>query len=61
MVYSCYLAIDLMSSVVTNGLRDQGSIAARVIPKTQHYKVRVKWSKPGNGVAPSPTHQFSGC
>ena len=22
---------------------------------TQHYKVRVKWSNPGKGVAPSPT------
>ena len=23
---------------------------------TQHYKVRVYWSNPMNGVAPSPTH-----
>ena len=45
----------------TNGRGDLGSIPSRVIPKTQkmildatllntqHYKVRVKWSNPGNG------------
>ena len=52
-----------------NGPGDLGSIPGRVIPKTQkmvldaslfntqHYKVRikVKWSNPGKGVAPSPT------
>ena len=54
-----------MSRVFTNGPGDWGSILHRVIPKTQkmvldatllntqHYKVRVKWSNPGNGVAPS--------
>ena len=55
--------------VFANGPVDLGSIPGRVIPKTlkmvldttllntQHYKVlfKVKWSNPGNGVAPSPT------
>ena len=53
-----------------NGPGDRCSIPGRVIPKTkkmvfdapllntQHDKVRVKWSNPGNGVAPSPTLQF---
>ena len=58
-----------MSRVFTSGPGDQGSIPSQVIPKTQkmildatllstqYYKVRikVKWSNPGNGVAPSPT------
>ena len=47
-------AIDLMSTVFTNGPGDHGSIPGRVIPKTQkmvfdvawlstqHYKVRIK-------------------
>ena len=47
-------AIDQMSRVFANGLRDRGSILGRVIPKTpkmeldaalpntQHYKVRIK-------------------
>ena len=60
-----------MSSVFANGPGDRGSIPGRVIPKTrkmvlnaallntQHYKVRVKWSNPRNGVAPSPTPQCS--
>ena len=62
-------AIGLMSRVFTNGLGDQGSIPGRVIPKTQkmvldstldntkHYKVKikVKWSNPVKGAAPSPT------
>ena len=55
-----------MSRVFTNGSGDQGSIPGRFIPKTQkmvfdaallntqYYKVRVKWSNPGNGVVPSP-------
>ena len=61
--------IGLVGSVFANGPRDLGSIPGRVIPKirkmvldpsqlnTQHYKVRikVKWSNPGKGVAPSPT------
>ena len=46
---------------------DWGSIPGRIIPKTQkiifdaalvisqHYKVRIKWSNPWNGVAPSST------
>ena len=52
-----------MVRVFTNGLGDWGSIPSRVIPKTekmvlillntQHYKVRVKWSTSGKGVAPS--------
>ena len=53
-------------------MEDRGSIQGRVISKTlkkmvldatlfntQHYKVsRVKWSNPGNGVAPSPTSWY---
>ena len=54
-----------MSRAFTNGPGDRGSIPGRVIPmtqkmlldatllNTQHYKVRVKWSNPENGVAPS--------
>ena len=59
----------LMSRVFVNGPADLGSISWRVIPKTQkcylmlpclahspiRLKSRVKWSNPGNGVAPSPT------
>ena len=53
-----------MNSVFTNGPGDPGLIPGRVIPKsqkivlnvtlrsTQHYEVKVKWSNPGNGVAP---------
>ena len=58
-----------MSRVFANGPGDRGSIAGRVIPKTQkivldatllntqQYKARikVKWSNPGNRVAPSST------
>ena len=58
-----------MSRVFANGPADLGSIPGRVIPKTlkmvldtsflntQQYKVciKVKWSNPGKGVAPSPT------
>ena len=54
-------AIGLMSRVLANDPKDQGSILGRVIPKTpkmvldatllntQHYKVRIKvmWSNPG--------------
>ena len=59
--------IGKMVRVFANGLGDLSSIPGRVIPKTQkmvldasllytqHYKVRVKWSNPGKGVAPSPT------
>ena len=62
-----------MVRVFANGPGDLGSIPGRDIPKTQkmehdasllntqHYKVRikVKWSNPGKGVAPSPTPQCS--
>ena len=53
-LYICDQAIGLMSRVFANGLRDQGSIPGRVIPKTlkmvldaallnsQHYKTRIK-------------------
>ena len=56
-----------MVRVFTNGTGDQSSIPGQVILKTQkivldpsllntqQYKVRVKWSNPGNGVASSPT------
>ena len=61
-------AIGRMSRVLANGPRDWDSIPGRVIPKTQkmvldaallntqHYNVtiRVKWSNPENGVAPTP-------
>ena len=54
-----------MVTVFANGPRDPGSIPGRVIPKTQkmvhdatllitqHYKVRVKWSSPREGVTSS--------
>ena len=62
-----------MGKVFANGPGDLGSIPGRVIPKTlkmvldtsllntQQYKVRikVKWSNPGKGVAPSPTPRCS--
>ena len=55
--------------VFANGPGDLGSIPGRVIPKTLkmvldtpcltlsiiRYGSKVKWSNPGNGVAPSPT------
>ena len=58
-----------MVSVFANGPGERGSIPDRVKPlpknqkmvlyaallNTQHYKERVKWRSPGNGVAPSPT------
>ena len=59
--------IGLAVRVFANGPRDLGSIPGRVIPKTQkmvlgasllntqHYKVWVKRSNPGKGVAPFPT------
>ena len=67
--------IGLMVRVFANGPGDLGSIPGRVIPKTQkmvldvtllntqRYKVRikVKWSNPGKGVAPSPTPWCSSC
>ena len=55
----------LMSRVFANGPGDRGSIPGWVISKTQkmvldaallntqHYKVRLKWSNPVNGVVPS--------
>ena len=56
-----------------NGPGNRGSTPGRVIPKTQkwylmppcftlsitRYRSRVKWSNPGNVVAPSPTPQCS--
>ena len=57
-------AIGLISRVFTSDLEDRGSTPGRVIPNTQkmvidatllntqNYKVRVKWSNPGNGVTP---------
>ena len=57
--------------VFANGPGDLGSVPGRVIPKTQkmvldtsllntqHYKVRIKWSDPGEGVAPSLTPRCS--
>ena len=52
---------------------DQCSIPGPVIPKTQkmvldsallntqHYKVRMKWGNPGNGVTTSPTSRCCSC
>ena len=61
-----------MVRVFANGPGDLGSIPGRVIPKTQkvvldailtlsiiRYVSRIKWSNPGNGVAPSPTPRCS--
>ena len=68
------LAIGIMVSVFANGQEDPGSIPGRVIPKTQkmaldaallktlstiRYGSRVKWSNPGNGIAPFPTPRCS--
>ena len=62
----CVFFISLAVRVFANGPGDLGSIAGRVIPNTfkmvldtslldtQHYKVRIKGSNPGKGVAPSP-------
>ena len=62
--------IGLVVRVFANGQEDLGSIPGRVIPKTQkmvldarrhqvlsiiRYGSRVKWSNPGEGVAPSLT------
>ena len=59
--------IKLMSKVLATCPGDQGSIPDRVTPKTQkmlhgtaslsimRYWSRVKWSNPGNGIAPSLT------
>ena len=56
-----------MGRVFANGPGDLGSIPGRVIPKTFKmvldisllsnisYVSRVKWSNPGNGIAPYPT------
>ena len=66
--------ISQMSRVFANCVGDRGSIPGRVIPNTQkwylrppyltlsiiRYGSRVKWSNPGNGVAPSPTPQGGG-
>ena len=68
-----YRTIGLAVSVFANRPGDLGSIPGRVIPKTQkwylmppcltlsiiRYGSRVKWSNPGKGVAPSPTHWCS--
>ena len=65
--------IGLVGKVITNGPGDLGSILGRVIPKTFkwylilpcltfsniRYVSRVKWSSPGERVAPSPTPRFS--
>ena len=60
-----------MNRVFANGPGDRSSFPCRVIPKTQkvvfdaallntqHYKVRVKWTNPGNGVAPFPIPRYS--
>ena len=68
-----YPAFGKMVRGFANGTRDRGSIPGWVIPKTQkwylmppcltlsiiRYVSRVKWSHPGNGVAPSPTPRCS--
>ena len=64
-----YRLIGLVGRVFANGPGIWGSTPGRVIPKTLkmvlippcltlsmiRYVSRVKWSNPGNGVAPSPT------
>ena len=69
--FSLFHYIYRMYLYLFSGRGDRGSIPSRVIPKaqkmvldaalltTQHYKVRVKWSNPGNEVAPSPTTRCS--
>ena len=61
--------IGLISIVFANGPVNRDSISGRVIPKAQkmvldppclilsiiRFGLKVKWSNPGNGVAPSPT------
>ena len=68
-----YAFIGLMNRVISNDPGERGSIPGRVISKTQkwhlmqpcltlsiiRYGSRVKWSNPGNGVAPSPTPRCS--
>ena len=63
--------IGLVSRMFANGPGDRGSVPGWVIPKTQKWYLmppclaltiimwgtRIKWSNPGNGVVPSPTHQ----
>ena len=63
------LTIGIMVRVFANGLGNWSLIPGQVTPKTQkwhlmppcltlniiRYTSRVKWSNPGNGVAPSPT------
>ena len=63
--FSKYLAL------FTDGPGGLGSIPGQVLPKTkimvlddsllntQYYKVRIKWSNPGIGVAPYPTPRCS--
>ena len=65
--------IGLVGRVFANGPGDLGSIPGRIIPKTLkwylippcltlsniRYVSRVKWSNPGNGVAPSPKPRCS--
>ena len=67
------ICIGQVGRVFANGSGDLGSIPGHVIPKTlkmeldtpllntQQYKVRIriKWSNPGKGVAPSPTPRCS--
>ena len=63
------MLIGLEGRVFANGPGDRGSILGRVIPKTQkmvlviflHYKVDIKGkrSKPGEGIASSPTSRCS--
>ena len=71
--YSLLRLTRLVGRVFANGLEDLGSIPDCVIPKTlkmvldtsllntQYYRVRikVKWSNPGKGVAPSTKPQCS--
>ena len=39
--------------------KDLKMVLDAALLNTQHYKVKVKWSNPGNAVAPSPTPRFS--
>ena len=69
--FSSNQSIGQMSRVYANDLGDWGSIPGRVIPKPQkmvldnallssiiRWRSGVKWSNPGNGIAPSPSPRF---
>ena len=68
-----YMYISMRVRVFANGQGDLCLFPGRIIPKAQkwnlmppcstlniiRYGSRVKWSKPGKGVAPSPTPRYN--